>query len=94
MVRLFPTRLAPFAVILLSFGLNPPSAQAQIIYPFETIQEYQTTLVPIERNISKITNIGISVDAPYGLTDFINTNYSELNPNTGVINISPDPLKG
>jgi len=81
MVRLFVARLAPFAVTLLSFGLNPPSALSQIVYPFETIQEYQTTLVPIERNISKATNIGISVDAPY----------SELNPNTGVVNVSPDP---
>jgi hypothetical protein len=91
MVRLFVARLATFAVTLLSFGVNPKSALSQIVYPFETIQEYQTTLVPIERNIFKATNIGISVDAPYGLTDFVNTNYSELNPNTGVVNISQDP---
>lgn len=91
MVRLFVARLAPFAVTLLSFGLNPPSALSQIVYPFETIQEYQATLVPIERNISKATNIGINVDAPYGLTDFVSTNYNELNPNTGVLNVSPDP---
>lgn len=91
MVRLFSTRLAPFAVTLLSFGLNLKSAEAQIIYPFETIQEYQTTLVPIERNISKATNIGISIDAPYGLTDLVNVTYSELNPTTGEIKFSPDP---
>ena len=93
MVRLFVARLAPFAVTLLSFGLNPPSALSQIVYPFETIQEYQATLVPIELNISKATNIGINVDAPYGLTDFVSTNYNELNPNTGVINVSPDPAE-
>jgi hypothetical protein len=91
MVRLFAARLAPFAVTLLVFGLNPKSAQAQINYPFETIQEYETTIVPIAANISKVTNIGINIDAPYGLTNFVNTNYSELNPNTGVIKFSPDP---
>lgn len=91
MVRLLAARLAPFAVTLLGFGLGVKSAEAQIIYPFETIQEYETTLVPIERNISKVTNIGMSVDAPYGLTNFVNTNYSELNPNTGVLKFSPDP---
>jgi hypothetical protein len=91
MVRLFAARLAPFAVTLLGFGLNLKSAQAQIIYPFETIQEYETTLEPIAANISKVTNIGINIGAPYGLTNFVNTNYNELNPNTGVFKFSPDP---
>ncbi|MBW4599705.1 MAG: hypothetical protein KME29_08825 [Calothrix sp. FI2-JRJ7] len=91
MVRLFAAYLTPFALTLLGFGLNLKSAQAQIIYPFETIQEYETTIVPITANISRVTNTGINIDAPYGLTNFINTNYSELNPSTGVIKFSPDP---
>lgn len=91
MVRLFATTLASFAVTILGFGLNLKSAQAQIIYPFQTIQEYETTIVPITPTISKVTNTGINIDAPYGLTNFVNTNYSELNPSTGVIKFSPDP---
>jgi hypothetical protein len=86
-----PVWLAPVVVTLLCFALGDAKAFAQDLYSFETIQEYETTLVPIQGNISKVTNIGISVDAPYGLSQFENFNYSELDSNTGVIKISPDP---
>ena len=91
MVRSLAVKLAPFAVTLVGFGLGTPSTIAQIQYPFETIQKYETTLVPLRANVSKVTNTGISVNAPYGLTQLINTNYGELNPGTGVITFSPDP---
>ncbi|GAB1542241.1 hypothetical protein NUACC21_49150 [Scytonema sp. NUACC21] len=81
--------LAPVVVTLSGFMLDA-KAFALPEFPFETVQEYKTTLVPIEGNISKVTNIGISVDAPYGLTQLINTNYGELDPNTGAIRFSPD----
>ncbi|MBD0390691.1 MAG: hypothetical protein ICV54_30395 [Nostoc sp. C3-bin3] len=83
--------LAPIAAALLSFGLGNAKARAQTQYPFEAIYDSETTLEPITANILKITNIGESADAPYGLTRVVNISYGDLNSNTGVITIEPDP---
>ena len=69
------TYLAPIAVTLLGFGLQTKSAAAQTIYPFNATYSSESTLVPVTENVSKVTIISSSTDAPYGLTKFVNTNY-------------------
>lgn len=91
MVRLLAVWLAPVAAALLSFGLGTKKVMAQTQYPFEAIYNSETILEPITANILKITNIGESADAPYGLTRLVNISYGDLNSNTGVITIDPDP---
>lgn len=91
MVRLLAVWLAPVAAALLSFGLGDAKARAQTQYPFETVYNAETILEPITANILKITSIGESANAPYGLTRLVNVSYGNLNSNTGVITIDPDP---
>jgi hypothetical protein len=91
MFRSHTVWLAPATLILLSFGLGDTKARAQIEYPFETVYNAESTLIPITTNILKITNIGESANAPYGLTKLVNENYGKLNPDTGVITLNPDP---
>lgn len=90
MIRFQAVCLAPVVAALLSFGLGNAKASAQTQYPFETIYNSETTLEPIAANIFRITSIGDSVDAPYGLTKLVNVSYGNLN-NTGAIAIDPDP---
>ena len=91
MLSLHAIWLTSVAVTLLGFGLGDAKAMAQAQYPFETVQEYETSFIPITGNISQVTNIGVSVDEPYGLTNLENTNYSEFDPDTGVITFNSDP---
>lgn len=93
MLRLHSTWLTPVTVILLGFGLGNAKAMAQAQYPFETVQKYETSFIPITGNISQVTNIGVSVDEPYGLTNLLNTNYGEFDPDTGAIAFNSDPTK-
>lgn len=90
MFRLFAAYLAPFAITLLSLALQPKSATAQTIYPFNATYNSESTLVPITENISKLTINASSTDAPYGLTKFVNTNYGLINPSTGEVAFNPD----
>jgi len=91
MIRFHAVWFAPVVATLLSFALGTKSALAQTQYLFETIQNYETTFVPITANISKVTNIGESIDAPYGLTNLINTNYSLIDSNSGAVTFNSDP---
>lgn len=93
MLRLHSIWLTPVTVTLLGFGLGDAKAMAQAQYPFETVQKYETSFIPITGNISQVTNIGVSVDEPYGLTNLLNTNYGEFDPDTGVITFNSDPTK-
>lgn len=90
MFRLLAAYLAPFAITLLGFGLQPKSAAAQTIYPFNATYTSESTLVPITENVSKVTIVAPSTDAPYGLTKFVNTNYGLINPSTGEVVFNPD----
>ncbi|MFN6530566.1 hypothetical protein [Nostoc sp. ChiSLP03a] len=91
MIRFEVVWFAPLAAALLSFGLGAKKVMAQIEYPFSAIYNSETTLEPIAANIFKITNRGESVNAPYELTRLVNISYGNLNINTGVITIDPDP---
>ncbi|MBR8833927.1 MAG: hypothetical protein DSM106950_07785 [Stigonema ocellatum SAG 48.90 = DSM 106950] len=78
------------AALLLSFGTSAQSAMAQTTYPFEATYNSENTLVPITENVSRITINAQSTDAPYGLTNFANTNYGLIDLATGTITFRPD----
>jgi len=88
--RLYTSWLFGVALTLLGFG-SGASASAQTTYPFEATYNAEITTRPIIGNISEATDIGESADAPYGLTSWINMNYAEFNPDTGVFTFGPDP---
>ncbi len=88
--RLYTSWLFGVALTLLGFG-SGASASAQSTYPFEATYNAEITTRPIIGNISEATDIGESADAPYGLTSWINMNYAEFNPDTGVFTFGPDP---
>lgn len=81
--------LAP-VVALLSFGLQSKGATAQTIYPFNATYTSESSVVPITGNVSRLTIVASSTDAPYGLTKFVNTNYGSINPSTGEVVFNPD----
>ena len=87
MLRLRAVWFTLIAAALLSFGLDTKKVMAQIQYPFSAIYNSETTRESIVGNILKITNIGESANAPYGLTKLVNISYGNLNNNTGVITI-------
>ena len=93
MLRPHVVWLTSIAVAVLGFGLGDLKASAQTQYPFETIYNSETTLKPLRANVLEITNIGESADAPYGLTRLVNISYGDLDSDTGVITIDPDPAR-
>ena len=88
--RSYTAWLVPVALTLLGFG-SGASASAQTTYPFEATYNAEITARPIRGNISEATDIGESADASYGLTSWINMNYAEFDPDTGVFTFRPDP---
>ena len=90
MFRSLAAYFAPIAFTLLGFGLQPESAAAQTIYPFNATFSGENTVVPFKQNISKVTITASSTDAPYGLTRFVNTNYGLIDPSTGTTVFNPD----
>ena len=90
MFLLLATQLAPITFTLLGLELQSKSAAAQTIYPFNATYTGENTLVPITENISKVTITASSTDAPYGLTNFVNTNYGLIDPSTGEVAFNPD----
>ena len=78
------------AVALVGVGINPQKASAQTTLPFEATYDVQITTTPLGENIFEAADIGVSTDAPYGLTNLVNTNYARLNPETGVFTYGPD----
>lgn len=91
LLRLHAVWLVPLALtLLLDFGLSNAKAIAQTTYPFEANFTSETTLTPIGSNISRVTDIAQTTDAPYGITGFINTNYSQFDPATNTITFGPD----
>ena len=89
MVRLHTRLIAP-VILLLSLTVGVKRADAQTFYPFEATFLGENTLVPIQDNISKVTIIAESTDAPFGLTRLINNAYAQLDVNTGRVIFRPD----
>ena len=80
------------ALTLVGFGSSVTKASAQTTYPFQAT--YNSEITTKETNIPLVldtTVIGESPDAPYGLTNLIIRNYSQVDPNTGVATYNSDP---
>lgn len=85
------TWLSCAALTLLGFAADVPEAIAQTIYPFEAVYNAEITNIPIAPNIFESTDVGKSVDAPYGLTNLTNLAYAEFDPATSGFRFSSDP---
>ncbi len=90
MLRSNSVWLVPVVLSLASFGLDAAKAVAQTNYEFEAVYNLEVSLKEIVPNISVVTVVGNSLDAPYGLTQLSSMNYSQLDPNTGVSTAGPD----
>lgn len=90
MFRFHALWLTPLAALTLSLTVSTTRAYSQTIYPFEATYNSENTLVPIAQNVSKVTITAQSKDAPYGLTNFVNTNYGLIDLATGTATFRPD----
>jgi hypothetical protein len=79
-------------VTLIGLGSTVTKAIAQTTYPFQATYNSEittkTTAIPL---VLDTTVIGQTPDAPYGLSNLIIRNYSQVDPNTGVATYNSDP---
>ncbi|MBH8554412.1 hypothetical protein I8751_18980 [Nostocaceae cyanobacterium CENA357] len=90
MLRSNSVWFVPVVLSLASLGLDTTKAIAQTNYEFEAIYNLEIRLNEIAPNISVVTAVGNSLDAPYSLTQLSSMGYSRLDPTTGVSTIVPD----
>lgn len=89
-IRSLAVCLAGVSATIVSFGLSGTKVIAQTVFPFEAVYESENTLVPITENVSRVTITAFSANAPYGLTNFVNTNYGLVDTATGTVTFRPD----
>lgn len=82
--------LVPVAMTFISVVTGAAKAIAQTTLPFDTSYDTEVILEPITPNISRASISGFNPDAPYGLTNFASTNYSQFDSETGVFTFVPD----
>lgn len=82
--------LVPVAMTFISVLSGAAKAIAQTTLPFDTSYETEVILEPITPNVSRASISGFNPDAPYGLTNFTSTNYSQFNPETNTFTFVPD----
>ncbi len=82
--------LVPVALTLISTVSDATKALSQTTLPFDTFYDTQVVLEPVTLNVSKASVSGFNSDAPYGLTNFTSTNYSQFNPQTNTFTFVPD----
>ncbi len=75
---------------LLSLGLTTTKVNAQTTFAFETIFKTQSTTTEIAPNITEVTVLGESENAPYGLNNLSSMSYIQLDPDTGISTFVPD----
>ena len=90
MLRSHSLCLVPVALTLAVFAPSATKAIAQTTYGFEAVYDLEVTLREIAPNISEVTVVGESADAPYNLTQLMSMNYAQVDPNTGVSTSGPD----
>jgi hypothetical protein len=90
MLRSNSVWLVPVVLSLASLALDATKAIAQTNYELEAVYNLEVSLSEIAPNISAVTVVGNSLDAPYGLTQLSSMNYSQLDPSTGVSTAGPD----
>lgn len=82
--------LVPVAMTFISVLSGAAKAIAQTTLPFNTSYETEVILEPVTPNVSRASISGFNPDAPYGLTNFTSTNYSQFDPETGTFTFVPD----
>ncbi len=79
-------------VALLGFGSGAARATTQTTtYPFNTTYETVLSVEPVTSDVSLTVISAENTDAPYGLTNFLSSSYSQFNPTTNVLAFSADP---
>ena len=87
------TWLVPVALTFISVGCGATKALTQTTLPFDTFYDTEVVLEPITPNVSKASISGFNPNAPYGLTNFTSTNYSQFNPQTNTFTCVSDALQ-
>lgn len=90
MLRSCSISLVPVTLTILSFGLGTTRAIAQTTYPFQAVYDVVVESEQITPDVSQITVLGESADAPYGLTNLISKSYTRLDSATGVTTAGSD----
>ncbi len=83
------TWLVPVVLTFISVVSGATEALA-IALRFDTFYDTQVVLEPVTPNVSKASISGFNSDAPYGLTNFTSTNYSQFNLQTNTFTFVPD----
>lgn len=84
------TWLVPIALTFISVGCSATKALTQTTLPFDTFYDTEVVLEPVTPNVSKASISGFNPNAPYGLTNFTSTNYSQFDPQTNTFTFVPD----
>lgn len=84
------TCLVPVALTFISVGCSATKALSQTTLPFDTFYDTEVVLEPVTPNVSKASISGFNPNAPYGLTNFTSTNYSQFDPQTNTFTFVPD----
>ncbi len=82
--------LVPVVLTSITVVSTTTQAFAQATLPFDTFYDTEVVLEPLTPNVSKAFISGFNPDAPYGLTNFTSTNYSQFNPQTNTFTFVPD----
>ncbi len=84
------TWLVAAVVSVTSIGMSWQKSNAQTVFNFDTFYDTEVTLQPTPSGLTKASITGSNPNAPYGLTNFTSTNYSQFNPTTGTFTFVPD----
>ncbi|OKH51306.1 hypothetical protein NIES2101_18985 [Calothrix sp. HK-06] len=84
------TWLVAAVVSVASFGMSWQKSDAQTVLDFDTFYDIKVILQPITSDLTRASITGSNPNAPYGLTNFSSTNYSQFNPATGTFTFIPD----
>jgi hypothetical protein len=77
-------------VSVTSIGMSWQKSNAQTVFDFDTFYDTEVVLQPIRTELTRASITGTNPNAPYGLTNFSSTNYSQFNPVTGTFTFVPD----
>lgn len=77
-------------VSVTSIGMSWQKSNAQTVFDFDTFYDTEVILQPITSDLRRASITGSNPNAPYGITNFNSTNYSQFNPATGTFTFVPD----
>jgi hypothetical protein len=84
------TWLVAAVVSVASVGMSWQKSDAQTVFDFDTFYDTEVILQPITSDLTRASITGSNPNAPYDLTNFSSTNYSQFNPARGTFTFVPD----